>query len=227
MLWDLIDKLLKIVGIVSFIVAVFQYFYYNKIKFFIMVNKVISRNKDVNFEVSLTAMNPVQDLNLMLKKSRAIFEYETKIISRSENKIVFSVDTMVIEIRNDYNLDPNSDEEYQFEMFIKNANSTYKVATKNLKVLDNLFNELVSKFNLKNPRYSFKSVFPKKNPFIGAVITKTGFDKIKRFYMVLSADVLEQDLIADEHIQINLNEISFVEHRFSQVREVANIILAI
>lgn len=226
-MWDFLDKLLNIGGILSFFWAISQYLYYNKISFFIKINQIVSRNKDVNFEVSLAAMDPVPDLNLMLKKSREVFEYETKIISRSKNKIVFSVDTMIIEIRNDYNLDPNLDDEYKFEMFIKNANSTYTVATKNLKILDNLFNELESKFNLKNPRYSFKSVFPKKNPFIGPVITKTGFDKIKTFYMILSADVLEQDLIADENIQINLTEISFVEHRFSQVREVANIILAI
>lgn len=231
MSWELLDRVSTIfgltVGLIGFSIAITQYLYYNKIGFFIWVNKRISWNKDVNFEVSLSAMNSVDNLNLVLKKSRKILDYESKLLSSSKNKIIFTVDTMIVEIRNDHNLDPDSNSEYEFEFLVKNANSTYPVATKNLRILDNLFSELVPEFNLKEPVYSFKSVFPKKNPFIGTAVSKIGFDKIKRFYMILSAEVLDHNLNVDEHIQVNLNEISFVENRFSKVREVANIILAI
>lgn len=220
---ELINNIVTIIGLFGYLFAGMSFLYYNKIKVFIFVNKIFSWKKDVNFEISFVAENKDINLGSILKLSRQMIDYESKIITKSSNKVVFTVDTMIIEIRNDN----FPDTEYNFEMLIKNPNSTYSVAEKNLKVLQRLFSKVVSDSELENIMFTFKSVFPKSNPFLGPAVTKIGVDKIKRFYMILSAEAFTDKLCNEEKIQVNLNEISFVDNNFDEVRDIANIILSI
>lgn len=220
---EFINNVVTIIGLFGYFFAGISFLYYNKIKVFIFINKIFSWKKDVNFEISFVAENKDINLDSILKLSRQMIDYESKIITKSNNKIVFTVDTMIIEIRNDN----FPDMEYNFEMLIKNANSSYSVAEKNLKVIQRLFNKIISDFELTNTKFTFKSVFPKNNPFLGPAVTKVGVDKIKRFYMILSAEAFTDKLCNEDKIQVNLNEISYVDNNFDEVRDIANIILSI
>jgi hypothetical protein len=220
---NIIGDIVNIFGLLGYLFAIMSFLYFNKIKVFIWVNKIFSWKKDVNFELSLVAANKDVNLEAVLRTFRESINYESKIMMRSNNKIIFSLDTLIVEIRND----DFPEMEYNFEILIKNMNSSYSVAEKNLKILQKIFNTIIYDLELKNVKFTFKSVFPKNNPFLGPAVTKIGVDKIKRFYMIVSTEAFTNKLYNGEKIQVNLNEISYVDNNFEDLRDVANIILSI
>ena len=101
------------------------------------------------------------------------------------------------------------------------------MACQNMKLMQLIIKNILEENEIKKTRYYFSSNFSKKNPFINKSITKIGVNKIKHFYMIVSTSVFTNQLDSEEDIQINMNQASYVTDDFNDLRDVANIILAI
>ncbi|EQC94617.1 hypothetical protein EFO33_06670 [Lactococcus cremoris] len=119
----------------------------------------------------------------------------------------------------------NEIDEYEYEIFISVPNSSYKSAIKNINTLDRLFDDLNNRFRMEDKKFTFKSDYSKKNPFLNPSVTKIGVDKIKSFIMVISAASLEKNAFDDNDIRVGLNSMSYVDTKFSDIRVIAELIL--
>lgn len=211
-----------IIPAIGYIFGLFSFFYYNKLRFFILVNRVFKRKKDVNFSITFDFGGKFDSFKEIKECFRNETKHEFKNISSSKNKEVFQIDNLIIKIeRSEF-----PDEEFDNSVLIKNLNSTYKMACKNLKLVQLVVKKMIDNNNIENTRFCFSSNFNKKNPFINKSITKVGVNKIKHFYMILATSVFTDQLENDEDIQINMNQASYVTDDFNDLRDVANIILA-
>lgn len=212
-----------VIPIIGYVVGVFSFFYYNKVRFFICVNRIFKRKKDVNFFITFDFAGENYNLKEMKECFRKRTVHEFKNISSSQNKEVFQLDNLVIQIEKS----EFPDEEFGNTIIIKNSNSTYKMACQNMKLMQLIIKNILEENEIKKTRYCFSSNFSKKNPFINKSITKIGVNKIKHFYMIVSTSVFTNQLDSEEDIEINMNQASYVTDDFNDLRDVANIILAI
>lgn len=212
-----------IIPAIGYLYGAFSFFYYNKLRFFILVNRIFQRKKDVNFSITFDFRGEINSFKEIKECFRKEIKHEFKNISSSKNKEVFQIDNLIINIEKS----EFPDEEFDNVILIRNLNSTYKMASKNLKLIQAVFKNIFESNKIENNRYCFPSNFNKENPFLNKSITKVGADKIKRFYMILATSAFSEQLDNDENIQINMNQASYVTDDFNDLRDVANIILAI
>lgn len=221
---EILSNGLVIIGYLGFLYSILQYIYFHKLNFFLWVNKVFSWRKDVNFELTILANCSSNDVENIAKVIRGRATNESKIISRSKTKISFTLDSLVVQI----NKDEFDEVGYDIEVFIKNSNSSYKRAKSNLHNIGIILEELRSGDILKVDKYQFTSTFKKKNPFIGPSVSTIKIDNIKNFFMILSSSAFSKAAIENNNdIQVGLNKISYVDTNYSEVKLVAEIILAI
>lgn len=220
---ELLEKIFGIIiPVFGYLYGIISYFYYNKLRFFIFINKVFKRKKDVNFSITFDFNGEFEDLRDLKEYFRKELTHEFRNINSSRNKEIFQLENLIVTIeRSEF-----PDEEYQNTIFIKNSNSTYSLATKNLKLLQKVFNEIMRENSMSTTRFNFKSNFNKKNPFLNNSVTKVGVDKIKHFFMMISTSAFTSILEDEENIEVNMNQASYVTDDFNDLREVANIILA-
>lgn len=206
----------------GYIVGFFSFLYYNKLRFFIVVNKIFKRKKDVNFSIEFDFDGEFSDLKKFKECFKKHMSHEFRIINSSRINEVFQIDNLIVSIKKS----EFPDDEFKNNILIKNANSTYAMATKNLKSLQLIFKDIIKEKDIVSTRYCFKTNFNKQNPFISKSVTKVGVNNIKHFYMILSTSAFTSQLDNEEDIQINMNQVSYVADEFNELREVANIILA-
>lgn len=222
---EILNNILTILGYVGIVWSTGQWLYYNKIKFFLFVNQRIYWRKDVNFELTIISNSPKNNISEITKFIRNTVHNETKIISKSAEKVVFTLDTLTFQVT----FDPPMEEEgeYELQVYIKNTNSTYNTAKKNLHTIGSILEDLKEE-GLYNPtKFQFVSSFKKKNPFIGQSVSTVSIDNVKQFMMVLSSNVFKKIAIEnDNDIQIGLNNISYVDKKYSEIKLIAEIILA-
>lgn len=212
-----------IIPAIGYIFGMFSFLYYNKLRFFIVINRIFKRKKDVNFLITFEFDGEVDNLKEIKEHFKIETNNEFKNISSSKVKEVFQLDNLVITIgKSEF-----PDEEYNNAIFINNSNSTYRMACKNIKSIQSIIKRILDNNRIENKKYCFSSNFHKNNPFINKSITKVGINKIKSFYMILSTSAFTNQLDTEEDIQINMNQASYVTDDFNDLRDVANIILAI
>ncbi len=222
-MFEILNNILAITGFLGLIYSAFQWLYFNKIKFFLWFNKLFSWKRDVNFELTILSSSTLSNLDQIAKYIRNKTKVESKIISKSKDKIVFSYDTLIFQIAFD-EFDENG---YGLEIYIKNSNSTYKSAKLNLHRIGLILDDMEKDAIFKPSKFQFISSFKKKNPFIGPSVSTIKIDNIKQFVMVLSSSVFDRITIEnDNDIQIGLNNISYVDTNYSEIKLVAEIILA-
>lgn len=211
-----------IIPAIGYIIGIFSFFYYNKLRFFIFINRIFKRKKDVNFNIIFDFDGQFDNIKEIKEYFKKETSHEFKNISSSKRKEVFQLDNLIVKIeKSEFPY-----EEFVNTIFIKNSNSTYKMACKNVKTIQLIIKNILDNNGIKNKRYCFSSNFNKSNPFINKSITKVGINKIKHFYMILSTSVFTSELDNEEDIQINMNQASYVTDDFNDLRDVANIILA-
>lgn len=221
---ELLGNIVTVVGFLGIIYSILQWMYYHKIHFFLWVNKSFSWKKDVNFELTILSKTSSYDIDNITKFIRSKTDSESKIVSKSKEKIVFSYDTLLFQV----NKDSFDEDGYEIELFIKNSNSTYMSAKKNLHKLGVILDEMIKTDILKPNKYQFVSSFKKKNPFIGPSVSTIQINNIKNYMMILSSNVFSNvTLENDNDIQVGLNNISYVDTNFSEMKLVAEIILAL
>lgn len=221
---DILEDVITITGFLGLIYSIFQWLYYHKIGFFLWVNKLFLWKKDVNFELTILAKNSPSSIGHITKIIREKTKNESRIINKSKSKIVFLYDTLLFQI----STDEFDDDGYGVDIFIKNSNSTYKSAKKNLHKIGVILDEMYKKDILMADKYQFVSSFKKKNPFIGPSVSTIKVDNIKNFMMVLSSNTFDKFTAEnDNDIQIGLNKISYADKNYSEVKLVAEIILAL
>lgn len=221
---ELLSNGLVIIGYLGIVYSLLQWLYYHKLNFFLLVNRVSSFKKDVNFELTISAKQSDYDVNNISRYIRENSKNESKVISRSETKVSFTLDSLVIQVSKD----EFDDSDFEIDIFIKSTNSSYRLAKKNLHKIGIVLEKLRSDDILKPNKYQFVSSFKKKNPFIGPSVSTIKFDNIKNFIMVLSSNTFSKVAFENNNdIQVGLNNISYVDTNYSDVKLVAEIILAI
>lgn len=221
---ELLSNGLVIIGYLGLIYSLFQWLYYHKLNFFLWVNKVFSFKKDVNFELTISAKRSKYDIDNISKYFRENLDTESKVIGRSKTKVSFTLDSLVIQISKD-ELDESG---FEIDIFIKSTNSSYRLAKKNLHKIGIVLEKLRNDDVLKPNKYQFVSSFEKKNPFIGPSVSTIKFDNIKNFIMVLSSNTFSKVTFENNNdIQVGLRNVSYVDTNYSDVKLVAEIILAI
>lgn len=224
-MFDVIGNVVNVIGLLSIIYSVLQWFYFHKVRFYIFLNKIFSFKKDVNFEISgffNFCDDDTLDITALFEETKKYYKNNVKKISQTKNKIVFQMDTMIISI---IHHDVIEIDEYEYEIFINVPNSSYKSAIKNINILDRVFDDLNSGFRIKNKKFTFKSDYSKKNPFLNPSVTKIGVDKIKSFIMIISATSLEKNALDDNDIRVGLDSMSYVDTKFSDIKVIAELIL--
>lgn len=224
-MFDVIGNFVNVIGLLSIIYSILQWLYFHKVKFYISLNKIFSFKKDVNFEISgFFNFDKVEQLGIttLFDETKKHYRNNVKKISQTKQKIVFQMDSMIVSIIR-HNI--NEIDEYEYEIFISVPNSSYKTAIKNINTLDRLFDDLNNRFRMEDKKFTFKSDYSKKNPFLNPSITKIGVDKIKSFIMVISAASLEKNAFDDNDIRVGLNSMSYVDTKFSDIRVIAELIL--
>lgn len=211
-----------IIPAIGYIIGIFSFFYYNKLSFFIFINRVFKRKKDVNFDIVFDFDGQFDNLKEIKEHFKKEISHEFKNISSSKRKEVFQLDNLIVKIEKS----EFPEDDFENTIFIKNSNSTYKMACKNVKTIQLIIKSILDNNIIKNKKYCFSSNFNKNNPFINRSITKFGINKIKHFYMILSTSVFTSELDNEEDIQVNMNQVSYVTDDFNDLRDVANIILA-
>lgn len=215
---------LVIIGYLGIFFSLFQWLYYHKLNFFLWVNKIFSFKKDVNFELTISAKRSEHDIDVISKFFRENLANESRIVSRSETKVSFTMDSLVIQVSKD-EFDESG---IEIDIFIKSTNSSYRLARKNLHRIGIVLEKLRNNDILRANKYQFVSSFKKKNPFIGPSVSTIKFDNIKSFIMVVSSSAFSKVTFEnDNDIQVGLNNISYVDTNYSDVKLVAEIILAI
>ena len=210
-----------VLPICGYMYGAFMYLYFNKVSFFIFVNKTFRWKKDVNFLIDFSFDGQFDNLKKLKNYFREETKNKLKSISSSKNKEVFQLDTLIITIEKS----EIPSDEYGNDIVINNSNSTYSLASKNLKLLQKVFKKILDNEAIGNSKFCFRSDF-NKNPFLNRTITRFGVDNIRQLFMIVSTSMFTQQLDEDEDIEINMQSVSYVARDFSDLREVANIILA-
>ena len=224
-MFDAIGNVVNVIGLLSIVYSILQWLYFHKVKFYILMNKIFSFKKDVNFEISgfFNFYNDKQ-LNIadLFDEIRKYYRNNLKKISQTKHKSVFQMDSMIVSI---IHHDIGEIDEYEYEIFISVPNSSYKSAIKNINTLDRLFDDLNNSFRIKDKKFTFKSDYSKKNPFLNPGVTKIGIDKIKSFLMVISASSIEKNAFDDNDIRVGLDSMSYSDTKFSDIKVIAELIL--
>lgn len=219
----ILENILTITGIIGLVYSLFQWLYYHQIRFFLWFNKFFSWHKDVNFELTILSKESTYEIGKISRFIREKTKNKSKIISSSNDFIVFSLDMLIIQIRKD-----EFDEDYPIEILVTNNNSTYKAAKKNLHALGLILDDMKIENVFAADKYQFVSAFKKRNPFIGPSVSTIKVNNIKNFFMVLSSEMFEKEGLSNHNdIQIGLNKINYVDTNFSEIKLVADVILSL
>ncbi|MGX7048504.1 hypothetical protein RU86_GL000550 [Lactococcus piscium] len=222
-MFDVIGNVVNVIGLLSIIYSILQWLYFHKVKFYISLNKIFSFKKDVNFEISgFFNFYKDEQLATLFDETKKYYRNSIKKISQTKHKIVFQMDSMIVSI---IHHDIKEIDEYEYEIFISVPNSSYKSALKNINILDRIFDDLNNRFRIEDKKFTFKSDYSKKNPFLNPGVTKIGVDKIKSFIMIISATSLEKTAFDDNDIRVGLDSMSYVDKNFSDIKVIAELIL--
>ncbi len=222
---DFINNIITLVTILGWVIVAFQFFYYRKIKFYIMVNKIFSTKKDANFELSF-AFDTEASIQKISQSFQQVLENERRNIGRTNNKITFQQDSLIIQISK---FEDSRDEgDFQYEILISNANSSLKTARKNLSKTAKVIEKLIDDEKINKKQITFTTKFPKENPFINPSVSRIGIDNVKHFIMIMNTSTLvntQAEEVSD--IQIGLKNLSYVDTSMINIVRVGELLLMI
>ncbi|MGH2078775.1 hypothetical protein [Aerococcus urinaeequi] len=221
--WKYLGDLLNVVGFFGLIITILNWFYTHKIKFYVVINKLFSINKTVRFDLVILSTNKSNKINEILENFRLKTSHSLKMISKSKNKIDFSYEDLRVSI--EYN--SRSFDEFDTIVSIESPKATYNESLKRIKSIGKIISLLEKEELLTNVNFQFKTYFNKNNPFVGQTLSNVKIGEIKRFMMILSFSDEGKFSDIDNDIQINLNEISYVDNEYVNIVEVADFVLAL
>lgn len=222
---EFLNNLMTIIGYLGIFWSIFKWFYDNKINFFIKVNRIFTWKKDVNFEIAINSESKVFNIAEIVDIFNNNKNIDFRIITRGTNRVVIQFDTMNVEIA-----DSSDDSESEFNLRINfiNTSSTYKSAIKKLKIINDIIEDIEKLNSINFTKIQFSSKFKNSNPFISKAIGSGDLNNIKQFMMVMGTKSINE--IDDEigtDLNIGKNNISFVDSRYSNIKLIAEVILAI
>ena len=217
---QLISQIGDIAGLISFIFAVLQYLYYNQIKFYIWVNKIIWWRKDTNFEIVINSIDSVT-VDDIFKDIKNKTKIRHQMISRAKTRVLFFQDGLNIEIAKNEN---KFEDEYDTIITIRNTSSTYKESLYRLRKSELIYKALPN--NMKFEGIRFKTTFKNKNPFLGPSISKIKMKHIKNCMITMNSDIFGDNQIEGD-IAIGLHTVSFIDDDFANVKLIGEALMAV
>lgn len=222
---DFLNDVLTILGYLGYVWVLLKWLYDNKINFFIKINKIFSWKKDVNFELLINSSSDNFNLNYISSIFNQNKHIDYRVLSRNSTRIVIQFDTMNVEI-----VDNSDDPESEMKLIINfiNTSSTYSTAIKKIKIIGDIIEDIEKSSNVTFNKFQFSSKFKNSNPFISRSIGTAGLDDIKQFMMIIGVkSINEIDDNIDADLNIGKSNISFVDNRFSNIKLISEVILAI
>ncbi|OCZ50600.1 hypothetical protein [Dehalobacter sp. TeCB1] len=228
---DALSVVGTIVTIVSFLAMILQWLYYNKIKFYVFVNRIVKRMREVTFDVSFTYkvkkdIDVFNNIELSLKEM-----YKLKNINKEMNlktHKIYNLDNFLLKVQLDKEVNADEDIDEVF-IYIPKLKVTYKSAEDILEEIDKLSQVIKKKMNINEEKYSLDIRYYKnRNPFFGYAIQRFGVKTVKSFVCQLDCNILidnEQHDLNDKKACIYKEYVNVTDNSFSDLRRVAKYLL--
>lgn len=216
------------VTVLAFLWSIFLWLYYNNIKVYLFLNKVLKRKKEVFFDISFTyAIKRDKDF---YKSFEDIIKelYQRSSINKEMNLInnkIYNVQPYLIKVQEDKLINCNDDEK---EIFIEipKVRTTFASVEKILDSIDLLDDKIIEKIGVNSKSYCLTITFDniKQNPFIYLVIRLFGKESVEKFSCKLNCGILNERL-SNKIVDIYNNKIIITQNSFRDIRSLTPYLL--
>lgn len=216
------------VTVLAFLWSIYVWFYYNNIKVYLFVNRIIKRRKEVFFDISFTYVIP-SNVNFYRNLEDILKEiYGNKNIKKEMNLInnkIYNVQPYLIKVQQDTKINVNEGEQ---EIFIQipKIRTSFASVEKILDSIDLLDEKILEKMSTDKKNYSLTITFDKikHNPFVYLIVRLFGKESIENFSCKLNCGILNDDL-SNKSVNIYNDKISVNQKRFSDIRKITPYLL--
>ncbi|MPM71251.1 hypothetical protein SDC9_118214 [bioreactor metagenome] len=227
-----INKIINTIGgwitVLAFIWSVCVWLYYNSIKVYLFINRIIKRRKEVFFDISFTYVVK-KEIDFYKKLEPIIKEVYPKSNVKKEmnltNNKIYNVQPYLIKVQQDDVINVN--EEGQ-EIFIEipKVRTTFSSVEKILDSVDLLDEKILEKIGVNSRKYCLTITFDKikQNPFIYLVVRLFGKEAIEKFSCKLNCGILNEGL-SNKTVDIYNDKIIITQSSFSDIRKLTPYLL--
>lgn len=227
---DIVSQLGGWITIISFLGSVVTWLYYNNLRTYLIVNRILRFRKEVSFEVSMTYQVEM-DVNFYDMIEKSLWEIFSREKIKKENDTInnkmFNTPPFFVKVLQDKDI--NAIESYQeFFVEIPKINVTYSRVEKTLDVINDIDEKVIDKMNIKERKYFVKIYFEKKkqNPFANLLFRLFGEDNIVFFRCKLNCAAISKEQ-EGKYVDISESSISLTQSSFNEIRKITPHLLLI
>lgn len=222
---NIFENVLTITGIFGLIYGVGSWFYYHKIKFYLMVNKVMSSRREIQFDLTTsfrkTDILDFKELEKTLKEEGFILKKQQNL----KNSKIYNLGNFLFEVKQ---IDVIDEFDHNVIIGVINAAVTYKTA---LKVISDYkkITELIFENTSINSRESQSSLtlkYGENNPFMGRNLANLDRKSIKNFSCQVSFNEIignDDPTVEGKDIFIYKESINYTTNNLNNLVNVAKI----
>lgn len=225
---EILNNIGTIIGIIGTMYSIGTWLYYNKIKFYLFFNKLLSNRREVSFEMSLSFRYVDKlDFNAIDDLIKELYGSDIKKVTNLKNSKIYNLKKFLFEIKQVDSLDEN---DKNVSLKLINVNVTYKTAVSILEQAGKIMTRTSEQLHVEDKYYHFKVNYYESNPFLGVNLNRMGTKSIKSFICTLDFNELfskKEDDLNNKHIQITKNSVDINDDNFNDLRRMAQVFLTI
>lgn len=231
-IWSTINDAINLTGgwlsVGAFIWSVYIWLYYNNIKVYLFVNRLLRKRKEVFFEVSFTYLmkDEVKFYTVIERVLKEIYTKDKiKKEANSSNNKIYNVPPYLIQVQKDTEINASNGEQEIF-IHMPKIRTTYASVERILESIYELDEKIKDACIISEKKYTMNIVFEeiKNNPFLRLIIKVFGEGSIERFSCKLNCSILSSEL-ENRTIDIYNNKISITNKSFSEIKKITPYLL--
>ena len=222
---DIFENILTITGIIGLVYGFGSWLYYHKIKFYLIVNKILSSRREIQFDLMTSfKKNELIDFknieNILKDKG---YKYSKN--QNHKNSKYYNLGSFLFEVKQ---IDSIDEDDRNVIIGVINAAVTYKTAMKIISDYEKIAGLIFEQENIdsKKSQSSLTLKYGKNNPFMGRNLASLDKESIKNFACQVSFNEIignDDPTTEDTDIFIFKESINYTTNNLSNLVNVARI----